>query len=196
MVDLSKLGITTSKIHANLSSDALTNLALETDKSSVLSDTGALIVYSGEKTGRSPKDKRIVFEESTKNNINWGEVNQPIESASFEQAKANAIDFFNTCDELYVVDGYAVWDKENTIKVRIICTKAYHALFMHNMLIRPSQQELANFGTPDYILYNAGPIDKRHHFSNIYPIIIRKKRDVDFWNRICGRDEEGCFYIT
>lgn len=156
MVDLSKLGITTSKVHANLSSEALINLALETDKSSVLSDTGALIVYSGEKTGRSPKDKRIVLEEGSKENINWGEVNQPIDPSSFEQAKANAIDFFNSCDELFIVDGYAVWDKENRIKVSIICTKAYHALFMHNMLIRPSQQELANFGTPDYILYNAG----------------------------------------
>lgn len=156
MVDLSKLGIITSTVHANLSSDELIKLALETDKSAALSDTGALIVYSGEKTGRSPKDKRIVVEESTKENINWGDVNQPIDPESFEQSKANAIAYFNICKELYVVDGYAVWDKENCIKVRVICTKAYHALFMYNMLIRPSQQELATFGNPDYTLYNAG----------------------------------------
>lgn len=200
MVDLSKLGITTSKIHANLSSDALTNLALETDKSSVLSDTGALIVYSGEKTGRSPKDKRIVFEESTKNNINWGEVNQPIESASFEQAKANAIDFFNTCDELYVVDGYAVWDKENTIKVRIICTKAYHALFMHNMLIRPSQQELANFGTPDYILYNAGAIKADLSIKGItsptsIQLSFEKKEMLIFGTEYAGEMKKAVFTL-
>ncbi len=156
MVDLSNLGIQHSNVHVNLSSDALIQLTLETDKSSVLSDTGALIVYSGEKTGRSPKDKRIVLEESSKDNINWGDVNQPIDPASFNQAKQQAIAFFNTCAELFIVDGYAVWDKKNTIKVRIICTKAYHALFMYNMLIRPTEQELANFGTPDYVLYNAG----------------------------------------
>ncbi len=156
MVDLSNLGIQHSNVHVNLSSDALIQLTLETDKSSVLSDTGALIVYSGEKTGRSPKDKRIVLEDSSKDNINWGDVNQPIDPASFNQAKQQAITFFNTCAELFIVDGYAVWDKKNTIKVRIICTKAYHALFMYNMLIRPTEQQLANFGTPDYVLYNAG----------------------------------------
>ncbi len=153
---LSNYGILHSNVHVNLSSDALIKLSLETDKGSALSDTGALIVYSGEKTGRSPKDKRIVLEESTKEHINWGDVNQPIDPASFNQAKNNAIAFFNTCANLFIVDGYAVWDKKNTIKVRIICTKAYHALFMYNMLIRPTQQELADFGTPDYVLYNAG----------------------------------------
>jgi len=156
MTDLSNLGIHHSNVHVNLSSEALIQLSLETDKGSALSDTGALIVYSGEKTGRSPKDKRIVLEESNKDHINWGDVNQPIDTASFNQAKNNAIAFFNSCTDLFIVDGYAVWDKKNTIKVRIICTKAYHALFMYNMLIRPTQQELANFGTPDYVLYNAG----------------------------------------
>ncbi len=156
MAIFSDLGIQHSNVHVNLSSEALIQLSLETDKGSALSDTGALMVYSGEKTGRSPKDKRIVLEESTKEHINWGDVNQPIDPASFNQAKNNAIAYFNTCKDLFIVDGYAVWDKKNTIKVRIICTKAYHALFMYNMLIRPTQQELANFGTPDYILYNAG----------------------------------------
>ena len=65
-------------------------------------------------------------------------------------------DFFNKSKEIFVVDGYAVWEKENRIKIRVICTKAYHALFMYNMLIRPTQQELAEFGVPDYVLYNAG----------------------------------------
>lgn len=156
MAILSNLGIHNSNVHVNLSSDALIQIALETDKGSVLSDTGALIVYSGEKTGRSPKDKRIVLEDTTNDNINWGDVNQPIDSVCFNQAKNSAIAFFNTCTDLFIVDGYAVWDKKNTIKVRIICTKAYHALFMRNMLIRPTQQELASFGTPDYVLYNAG----------------------------------------
>ena len=115
MTDLSNLGIHHSNVYENLSSDALIQLTLETDTSSVLSDTGALIVYSGEKTGRSPKDKRIVLEESSKDHVNWGDVNQPIDTASFNQAKNNAIAFFNTCAELFIVDGYAVWDKKNTI---------------------------------------------------------------------------------
>ena len=116
MAILSDLGIQHSNVHVNLSSEALIQLSLETDKGSALSDTGALMVYSGEKTGRSPKDKRIVLEESSKEHINWGDVNQPIDPASFNQAKNNAIAFFNTCANLFVVDGYAVWDKKNRIK--------------------------------------------------------------------------------
>ena len=112
MVDLSNLGIQHSNMHVNLSSEALIQLSLETDKGSTLSDTGALIVYSGEKTGRSPKDKRIVLEESSKDNINWGDVNQPIDPASFNQAKQQAVALFNTCADLFIVDGYAVWDKK------------------------------------------------------------------------------------
>lgn len=153
---LSKLGITNPNLHVNLSSTELIKLALETDPTAVCSDTGALIVYSGEKTGRCPKDKRIVWEEGTQENIDWGNVNQPIDLASFEKTKAIAIDFFNHSKQLYVVDGYAVWDTKNRIKIRVICTRAYHALFMYNMLIRPSREELLVFNEPDYILYNAG----------------------------------------
>lgn len=153
---LSYLGIETAVIHANLNSTDLINLAIETDKSASIADSGALIVYSGAKTGRSPKDKRIVLEQSTKDNINWGDVNQPIDPSCFEQSKKNAIDFLNSCNEVYVVDGFAVWDEEIRIKIRIICTRAYHALYMYNMLIRPTEQELASFGKPDYVIYNVG----------------------------------------
>lgn len=153
---LSNLGISTKNIHVNLSSSELIELALKTDPNSTISDTGALIVYSGEKTGRCPKDKRIVLEDSTKQNIDWGNVNQPIAPASFEKTKAIAIDFFNKSNQVYVVDGYVIWSPENRIKVRVISTRAYHALFMYNMLIRPTQEELKYFGEPDYVLFNAG----------------------------------------
>jgi len=57
---------------------------------------------------------------------------------------------------LYIVDGYAGWDPKYSIKVRVVCERAYHALFMQNMLIRPTRKQLAEFGEPDYIIYNAG----------------------------------------
>lgn len=55
-----------------------------------------------------------------------------------------------------MVDAYAGWDKNYRIKVRIICTRAYHALFMENMLIMPTKEELEDFGEPDYVVFNAG----------------------------------------
>ena len=55
-----------------------------------------------------------------------------------------------------MIDGFAGWDPKYRIKVRVICSRPYHALFMHNMLIRPTDEELANFGEPDYVIFNAG----------------------------------------
>ena len=56
-----------------------------------------------------------------------------------------AIDYLNTCEQLYVIDGFAGWDPQYRLKIRVICSRAYHALFMHNMLIRPSEAELDQF---------------------------------------------------
>src|SRR5690606_9378341 len=63
----------------------------------------------------------------------------------------------------YVVDAFAGWDPAYRTKVRVICTRPYHALFMHNMLIRPTREELENFGMPDVVIYNAGefPANRR-----------------------------------
>ena len=70
--------------------------------------------------------------------------------------RQRAIDYLNTREQLYVCDGFAGWDPRYRVKVRVICARAYHALFMRNMLIRPTADELANFGEPDYVIYNAG----------------------------------------
>jgi len=121
-----------------------------------ITSTGALAARSGKCTGRIPKDKRVVEEETTKDKVWWGPVNFPMHERDFFITRRRAIDFLNTRDHLYVVDGFANWDTKNRIKVRVICSTAYHALFMENMLIRPSKRELANFGKPDFFIYNAG----------------------------------------
>jgi len=122
----------------------------------VISASGALINYSGKKTGRSPKDKRIVYEETSKDDIWWGQVNIKLDEHTFEINRERAIDYLNTRDNVYVFDGFAGWHPKYRIKVRVICARAYHALFMNNMLIRPTKKELAEFGTPDFTIYNAG----------------------------------------
>ncbi|EST08529.1 Phosphoenolpyruvate carboxykinase, ATP-utilizing [Kalmanozyma brasiliensis GHG001] len=122
----------------------------------VISSAGALINYSGKKTGRSPKDKRIVFEETSKDHVWWGPVNIKMDEHTFEINRERAIDYLNTREDIYVFDGFAGWDPKYRIKVRIICSRAYHALFMNNMLIRPTPEELEHFGEPDFIIYNAG----------------------------------------
>lgn len=130
--------------------------AIRRELTSSISDRGALIAYSGDKTGRSPKDKRIVRHPDSQQNVWWGSVNIGIEQQTFEINRERAIDYFNTCQTLYCIDGYAGWDPDYRIKVRVICARPYHALFMRNMLIRPSREELAEFGEPDCVIFNAG----------------------------------------
>jgi phosphoenolpyruvate carboxykinase (ATP) len=153
---LEKYGIVKPKVIRNAAPAKLYELALAEDKATVLTDSGALVVYSGAKTGRSPKERRIVRNPESEKNIDWGNVNIPMDDHVFQINKTRAIDFINHGNRVYVFDGFAGWDKTYRLKIRIICTRAYHALFMNNMLIRPTQDELASFGEPDYTIFNSG----------------------------------------
>src|SRR5208282_571556 len=70
--------------------------------------------------------------------------------------RERAVDYLNICARIYVFDGYAGWDKRYRLKVRVVCSRAYHCLFIRNMLVRPTDEELKTFGTPDFTIYNAG----------------------------------------
>ncbi len=153
--DLSQHGIGAAAVIRNASPAKLYEDGLAFDQSAITS-TGAIAALSGEKTGRSPKDKRIVDHPDSSDDVWWGEVNHKLDGEAFLSVRQTAIDFLNVQPRLYVVDGYAGWDPKYQIKVRIICARPYHALFMHNMLIRPTAEQLAQFGEPDYVLYNAG----------------------------------------
>ncbi|ADV24078.1 phosphoenolpyruvate carboxykinase (ATP) [Cryptococcus gattii Ru294] len=148
--DLDRIHIKRNAPVASLYEDAILN------EGAVISSNGALINFSGKKTGRSPKDKRIVYEETSKDDVWWGPVNIKMDEHTFEINRERAIDYLNTRENVYVFDGFAGWDPKYRIKVRVIASRAYHALFMHNMLIRPTPEELENFGEPDFIIYNAG----------------------------------------
>ncbi len=154
-MDLSQYGIVSPSVVRNPAPSRLYEDALRDDNAH-FSSTGALMTTSGTKTGRSPKDKRIIEQEATVGDIWWGSVNMKQDVTSFQQNRRRAIDFFNHQKQVYVIDAYAGWDPNYRLKIRVICTRAYHALFMENMLIMPTAAELADFGTPDYVIYNAG----------------------------------------
>jgi phosphoenolpyruvate carboxykinase (ATP) len=161
--DLTQYGITVQDIRRNLSPAALYTEAIREDAKCDIADTGALIAFSGEKTGRSPKDKRIVEHPDSKDEVWWGSVNVPIDDETFDVNRERAIDYLNTRKRLYVVDAFAGWDENYRARIRVICTRPYHALFMHTMLIRPTRGELHDFGTPNVVIFNAGefPANRR-----------------------------------
>jgi phosphoenolpyruvate carboxykinase (ATP) len=154
--DLKDQGLTVAEIHRNLPPGALYEHAVRYERGARIADNGALVAYSGAKTGRSPKDKRIVRHPDSERDIWWGPVNIPLEPASFNINRERARDYLNTRERLYCFDGFAGWDPKYRIKIRVICSRPYHALFMHTMLIRPGQEELAAFEKPDFTIYNAG----------------------------------------
>jgi phosphoenolpyruvate carboxykinase (ATP) len=155
-INLEPHGITVNNILRNPSPGKCYEQALSKEAGSAISSRGALIAISGHKTGRSPNDKRVVNHEDVNDDVWWGDVNVSVESYVFGISRQRAIDYLNSRDQLYVIDGFAGWDTRYRIKIRIICERGYHALFMRNMLIRPTAEELADFGDPDYVIYNAG----------------------------------------
>ncbi|MFO7538874.1 MAG: phosphoenolpyruvate carboxykinase (ATP) [Chloroflexota bacterium] len=164
---LKQYGIDVEEIVRNATPPVLYEEALEYESEAAIADSGALMVRSGAKTGRSPKDKRIVEHDDSKDNIWWGDINVAVNDLTFQINRERAIDYLNTLARLYVVDGYAGWDPQEQIKVRIVCTRPYHALFMSNMLIRPTLEELQDFGDPDYVIFNAGQFPANRHTSGM-----------------------------
>ncbi|KAG1838722.1 phosphoenolpyruvate carboxykinase-domain-containing protein [Suillus subalutaceus] len=108
--DMDRIQLKRNAPVAQLYEDAIRN------EGAIISSSGALINFSGKKTGRSPKDKRIVFEETSKDNIWWGSVNIKMDEHTFEINRERAIDYLNTRDNVYVFDGFAGWDPKYRIK--------------------------------------------------------------------------------
>ena len=162
-LSLEQHGIAVSTVIRNASPASLYEAALCRDHDGSIASNGALIALSGEKTGRSPLDKRVVDSPHSTGDIWWGDVNIKMGSDMFARNRQRARDYLNTLPYVYVVDAFAGWDPKYRIKVRVICARSYHALFMHNMLIRPTADELSRFGEPDYVIYNAGAFPANVH---------------------------------
>jgi phosphoenolpyruvate carboxykinase (ATP) len=161
--DLKSHGIQVEDIRRNLTPSQLYEEAIRHDGGTRIADSGALVAYSGAKTGRSPKDKRIVRRRESEEDVWWGAINVPLEPHVFSINRERAVDYLNTRSRLYCFDGFAGWDPAHQIKVRVVCSRPYHALFMHTMLIRPTREQLKSFGTPDYVIFNAGQFPANRH---------------------------------
>ena len=82
---------------------------------------------------RSSTDKRVVTNPESESSIWWRKDSQRINSESYRLNRQRAIDYMNTWPRIYVIDGFIGWDAEYRQKVRIVCTRPYHALFKHVM---------------------------------------------------------------
>lgn len=135
--------MTPKNVYRNLSPAVLTEMALKTEDCK-LTDKGALLVETGKYTGRSPKDRYVVDEPTTTANINWNNENKKISEETFERIYGEIAAYLSNRD-IYIFDGFAGADEKYRIGIRIINEYASQNLFMNNMLIRPTAEELEKF---------------------------------------------------
>ncbi|TQD70974.1 hypothetical protein C1H46_043497 [Malus baccata] len=176
--------------------------AIKYEKGSFITASGALATLSGAKTGRSPRDKRVVKDEETENELWWGKGSPNIEmdEHTFLVNRERAVDYLNSLDKVFVNDQFLNWDPEHRIKVRIVSARAYHSLFMHNMCIRPTPEELEDFSTPDFTIYNAGqfPCNRfTHHMtsSTSVDLNLARREMVILGTQYAGEMKKGLFSV-
>ena len=163
-IDLGRYGIRGVKeIVYNPSYDDL--FKYETDPSlsgfdeAVVTNTGAVAVKTGKFTGRSPKDKYIVKDAKTESTVWWdGKVNRAMTTEVWNDLKELVINELSNKDRLYVVDAFCGANKDTRLKVRFIMEVAWQAHFVKNMFIRPTDEELKNFGEPDFVVMNGSKV--------------------------------------
>ena len=163
-IDLSKYGITgVTEIVHNPSYDELfkeeTKPGLEGFEKGTVTDMGAVNVMTGVYTGRSPKDKFFVLDDTTKDTIWWTSDeykndNKPISEKSWKALKELA-DKELSNKRLFVVDTFCGANENSRLKIRFIMEVAWQAHFVTNMFIRPTAEELKNYGEPDFVVLNA-----------------------------------------
>ena len=164
-IDLTQYGITNVKeIVHNPSYELLfeeeMNPNLEGFEKGQLTELDTVNVMTGIYTGRSPKDKFFVMNEASKDTVWWTSEeykndNKPCSEAAWDDLRAKAIKQLNTAEKLYVVDTFCGTNEATRLKVRFIMEVAWQAHFVKNMFIRPTEEELANYGEPDFVSFNA-----------------------------------------
>ncbi|GHT11962.1 phosphoenolpyruvate carboxykinase [ATP] [Bacteroidia bacterium] len=163
-VDLAKYGITgNTEVVYNPSYEDLykdaTQPGLQGFEKGQVTELGAVNVMTGVYTGRSPKDKFFVKDETSENTVWWTSDaykndNKPVSKETWAELKKIATQELSN-KKLYVVDAFCGTNANTRLKLRFIVEVAWQAHFVKNMFIRPSDAELANFGEPDFVIMNA-----------------------------------------
>jgi phosphoenolpyruvate carboxykinase (ATP) len=142
-----------AEIHANLTAAGLYAHALRRGEGRLSAD-GAFMAVTGQHTGRSVQDKFVVDDPEVHDAVWWGKVNRPLPVPKFQSLSRKVRTWLGQKPELFTQDLYAGADPAHRIRVRLVTTNAWHALFARNMFIRPPRAELDNF-RPDYTILHA-----------------------------------------
>ncbi len=154
--NLVKMGLKhTESIHYQSSPEELVEDTLRM-REGVLTDTGALAINTGEFTGRSPKDKFTVKDETTEKTVNWNEFNIPIEEKYFHVVHKKMMEYLDAQPEIWVRDCYACADPRYRLNIRVVTEKPWTNLFAYNMFLRPTEEELEDFAPEWHVISAPG----------------------------------------
>ncbi|NND93396.1 MAG: phosphoenolpyruvate carboxykinase (ATP), partial [Flavobacteriales bacterium] len=152
-IDLEYLGLKdVSAAHYGLSPEELTQITIDKGMGR-LTNNGTLAIDTGRFTGRSPKDRFIVKDKKTAESVWWGEINIPFEKKNFDDLRSKMEDYLKD-KEVYCRDAVACAIDDFRLNVRVINEYAWSNLFVYNMFLRPSKEELKDF-IPDWHIINA-----------------------------------------
>jgi phosphoenolpyruvate carboxykinase (ATP) len=140
------------EVYRNLSVPLLIEHAIRRGEAELASN-GALVAYTGTRTGRSPKDRFIVRNAATESLVNWGATNQPISQQAFDALRARIVDYLQERD-VFVLDARAGADPQTSLPIRVITEYAWHNLFAKQLFIRLSTEELATH-IPEWTVISA-----------------------------------------
>src|SRR5690606_17750366 len=149
---LDRAGITDAVVNWNLSPDELADISVRLGQAATTS-TGAIAVDTGEFKGRAPRDRFIVRDAITDQEVWWNDINIPFDPKRFDRLLEKVGTYLNG-REIFARDVYACADPRYQVKLRVITEYAWSNLFAYNMFLRPEPEELADF-TPDWLIINA-----------------------------------------
>ncbi len=204
MDQLSRLNLSSSRVFTNLPSADLVERAIAAGEGKLASN-GALVCLTGDRTGRSPKDKYLEESASNKEKIWWGKVNMPISDKNFGAALEIAVDHLNNRPHLYQFEGYAGADPAYRLGVRVVTEQAWHSLFAQTLFIRQNTKASgpANGAfKADWTIINAGKrrltADEQAKFGVKSPVLIvqslNRKMVVILGTEYAGEMKKSIFY--
>ncbi|HEX9092364.1 MAG TPA: phosphoenolpyruvate carboxykinase (ATP) [Coriobacteriia bacterium] len=153
---LAELGLAgNGAVHRNLPPAELVARSLARGEG-ILAANGALVVKTGEPSGRSPDDRVIVEEGPAAERIWWSDVNRPCPPALFDRLLDKARGYLHDRD-LYVFDGFAGAERTYRLPIRVVADATWHALFANTLFVRPTPIELEDF-VPGFTVVNCGAL--------------------------------------
>jgi len=192
-----------SSTHRNTATADLVERIIRSGEGTLASN-GAINVFTGDRTGRSPKQKRLEDTPEVHDRIDWGPVNIPMTPEHFDAAVEIGTGALNTHDELFVFEGFVGADPEHRLGVRVITTLAWHALFAETLFIKPGSAADKGDGSwrHDWTIINAGAHaltkEQQDRLGHDDPVLIaqslEKKTVVILGSEYAGEMKKGLFY--